>query len=82
MYRLASQRFVQDVGEGIRKAREAKGMSQGDLAAALGSSGNWAVSRWEQGNVLPRLDTFARICDVLGVSADSILFDERSSNAD
>ncbi len=50
----------------IQEAREAKGMTQRQLADAIGSS-FWAVSSWERGVRMPAADTFQRLARVLGV---------------
>lgn len=65
---------LQAVGARIRTAREAKGMTQEDLAAALELSRNH-ISVIERGIKAPRLETFVALANILGVSADSLLFD-------
>lgn len=65
---------AQAVGRRIRAAREAKGLTQEDLAALVDISPTH-VSVIERGTKIPRLDTFVAIANVLGVSADSLLFD-------
>jgi transcriptional regulator with XRE-family HTH domain len=63
----ATRQIKHIVGENIRAARDASGMTQHVLAAALGmASGHTAVGRWERGLVLPSPATFSRIADVLG----------------
>lgn len=60
------------IGERIRTARLALGMSQADLAnrAMLSLP---RISYVEQGKVRMRLDTFARIAEALQSSADELL---------
>ena len=53
----------------IREARELAGMSQADLAASVGTAQS-AVSRWERGVDVPRVDTLARILHACGFEAD------------
>ena len=51
----------------IKKVREARGMTQGGFAEALGVD-RALVSRWENGKKIPQLDTLIRISDVLNCS--------------
>ena len=51
-------------GEAIRKVRELRSMSIGDLAAAV-SVTNGAVSQWETGRFTPRLEMQVRIARAL-----------------
>lgn len=62
----------------LKQAREARGLSQNGLAAALsiktgGELTQSAVSYWESGKNLPTLDAFAALTQALGVSADWLL---------
>jgi transcriptional regulator with XRE-family HTH domain len=65
---------LQAIGARIKATREAKGMTQEDLAAALDLSRNH-ISVIERGVKAPKLDTFVAIANELGVSADVLLFD-------
>lgn len=65
---------LQAIGARIKAAREAKGMTQEDFAAALDLSRNH-ISVIERGVKSPKLETFVAIANVLGVSADALLFD-------
>lgn len=51
----------------IRELREAKGMTQKELADALGINQS-AVARWETGENEPTAFNVRRIADVLGTS--------------
>jgi transcriptional regulator with XRE-family HTH domain len=53
----------------IRSAREARGLSRPQLAAAVGV-GRGAVSDWENGETLPSLLNLGPICDALEVDAN------------
>lgn len=53
-----------ELGRRIKTAREAKGLSQEDLAGAVGVRSG-IVSRWENGRNVPRLKRLAEIADVL-----------------
>ncbi|HET9017699.1 MAG TPA: helix-turn-helix transcriptional regulator [Thermomicrobiaceae bacterium] len=46
------------------RARLDAGLTQQQLAARLGTTQS-AVARWENGDVIPRLDTLQRLADVL-----------------
>jgi transcriptional regulator with XRE-family HTH domain len=58
----------------LKQAREARGLSQNGLAAALGGEVTQsAVSYWESGKNLPATEMLRELCGVLGVSADWLL---------
>jgi transcriptional regulator with XRE-family HTH domain len=60
------------VGQRIRAAREARGLTQSDLAAALGRTPT-SVSYWEGGQRSPGLDDLVEIARVLGVEPATLL---------
>jgi transcriptional regulator with XRE-family HTH domain len=60
------------IGENIRKARKAAGVSQKELAERL-QVYQKDISRWENGERTPTLEMFAKICRELNVSADEML---------
>jgi DNA-binding transcriptional regulator YiaG len=63
----------ESLGTRIRTLREAGGLTQMDLAMAIGVT-EAAVSAWETGNSLDlKLQTFLRILDVLGVAEPEYL---------
>lgn len=62
------------VGQRIKEAREAKGLTQEDLAAIVDLSPTH-VSVIERGLKVAKLDTFVAIANALDVSADSLLID-------
>lgn len=64
-----------EIGARIREARNARGMTQDDLAAAVGVSDK-AISSWETARSLPAAYYLRDICAALGVSADWVLFGE------
>ena len=66
------------VGESIKRARKAAGISQKELAERLDVYQK-DVSRWENGERTPSLEVFVRICKALDVSADDILEIEQRS---
>jgi transcriptional regulator with XRE-family HTH domain len=58
----------------IKRARTKKGMSQSQLAKALGIT-SVSLSQIESGLRIPRLAVFSKIVNILGISADSLLND-------
>ncbi|MGM9642929.1 MAG: helix-turn-helix transcriptional regulator [Eubacteriales bacterium] len=61
------------VGEQIKKYRNIKGMTQQDIADALGESSGRVIYNWEKGIGRPDCDKLARLCDLLDVSADELI---------
>jgi len=61
------------VGENIKRIREAKKLSQSDLAERLNVT-RQAVSNWELGKTEPDIDTLHRIADTLGVSIEELIY--------
>lgn len=60
------------IGDRIREAREARKMSQSDLARALGIRPQ-AVNNWESGATQPRPQKYPDLCRVLGVTRSYLL---------
>ena len=63
------------VGQRIKEAREAKNLTQEELAALVDLSSTH-VSVIERGLKVTKLDTFVAIANALDVSADELLQDE------
>lgn len=61
-----------NVSERIQELRKSRGVSQEELANALGVS-RQAVSKWESGQSFPELDNIIALSDYFGVSADHML---------
>ncbi|MGH3498940.1 MAG: helix-turn-helix domain-containing protein [Nocardioidaceae bacterium] len=58
----------------LRAARQAAGLTQGQLARALGLAGGEAVSVWERGAFEPqRAALLHRVAEVLGVAVPELL---------
>lgn len=55
------------MGEKIREFRERKGMSQKELAEALGLNQS-AIALWETGRTEPTAFNIRRLADLLGVT--------------
>lgn len=58
--------------EKIRALRESKGMTQTELAEALGVD-QTTVSAWERGVAEPTLANLRRLADVLGIAPGDLL---------
>lgn len=63
---------MSDIGKNIRAIRTGIGMSQTDLADAMDTSRN-AVSRWESGERVMKLDSLLKLAEVFNVSPSEIL---------
>ena len=61
------------IGEQIKKYRNMKGMTQQDIADALGESSGRVIYNWEKGIGRPDCDKLAKLCDLLDVSADELI---------
>lgn len=72
---------MNDFGEFLFKLRKEKGMTQAELAQALGVT-NKAVSKWETGEAMPETALLLPISRIFGVSVDELLDGKRSENAD
>lgn len=65
-----------DYGQPIKAAREARGLTQLELAHVLGLKGDDAgawISRLERGQYSPRVSTLQRIATALGVPVEKLL---------
>ena len=60
------------IGRFIAARRHERGMTQRELAEALGLS-NRTISKWECGDGLPDLANILPLCELLGVTADELL---------
>lgn len=70
------------LGIGIAALRRAKGMTQEQLACALGVSSP-AVSKWETGSSCPDISLLCPLARALGTNVDTLLeFEETLSEAD
>lgn len=63
------------LGENINQYRRGKGMSQGDLAAALEVS-RQSVSKWENNAAVPELDKLVKMSRLFGISLDELVSGE------
>lgn len=60
------------IQERLRKAINESGLQQKEIAKMVGVSPQ-TISKYMQQNIFPALDTFAKLCKALDVSADYIL---------
>lgn len=65
-------------GARVRVLRRARGMTQSDLADAIGVSRS-AVAQWESGRAGQATPHLRRVADVLGVSVDHLLGPDASA---
>ena len=66
-----------EIQQRLREEIKNSGMTQREIAAATGVSAQ-TVSRYMTDDIFPALDTLARLCEVLDVSADYILGTEKN----
>lgn len=67
---------MKEFGPRVRVFREKRGLTQHDLARAIGVT-LMLVSRWERGVHLPAADKVAALARVLHVSTDALLLGDR-----
>ncbi len=60
------------LGENIRRLRAGKGISQVELADALGVT-KQSVSNWENNNIQPSIDMLLKLAGFFSVSTDRLL---------
>jgi len=72
--------FAENIAKTLRAARQAAGLTQQDMAAQLGVCRS-TYTYYETGRTQPDLESLAKICRVLGVSADSLLGLDAPGNA-
>lgn len=61
------------ISDRIKEYRLKKGMTQQELAEALGESSGRVIYHWEKGSGRPDCEKIAKLCDLLGVSADELI---------
>ena len=64
--------MIEDIKARLREEMKRSGMTTVELARRVGVSSEM-ITQYCTTKKLPRLDTFARLCQVLDVSADYIL---------
>ena len=68
-------------GEKLLKLRKERGWTQEELAAQIHIS-RQALSKWEQGSVLPDTENVLQLSRLFGVSTDYLLHDDFESDGD
>lgn len=63
---------LENIQERLRQSIKDSGMSQKELALKIGVSFQ-TVSKYMRENIFPALDTLAKICKAVDVSADYVL---------
>jgi transcriptional regulator with XRE-family HTH domain len=63
------------IGQAIKEAREHAGLSQQQLADAIGiqSHGRQRVCEWESGRRMPKMDVLMRVANACNVSLENLL---------
>jgi len=60
------------IGTAFRRERKRQGLSQGHIAELSGLS-KARLSRYENGHVLPTIDTLAKMCDPMNLRVSDLL---------
>lgn len=63
----------QKIGRFISECRKQKGLTQAQLAEALGVSDK-SVSRWENGKTMPDLSFYEPLCEILDIQISELLY--------
>lgn len=66
------------IAKTIKNARNAKNMTQMDLADAMGISYQ-AVSNWERGNSMPDISKLPELCEILGLNLDELIGNDNNT---
>ena len=69
---MTEERIKKNIAKNITVLRMAKGMTQAELADALGISFQ-AVSNWERGNSMPDISKLPELAEIFGVTIDDII---------
>ena len=63
----------QEIGRFISECRKQKGLTQAQLAEALGVSDK-TISRWETGKTMPDLSFYEPLCEILDIQISELLY--------
>lgn len=63
----------QKIGRFISECRKQKGLTQAQLAEALGVSDK-TISRWENGKTMPDLSFYEPLCEILDIQISELLY--------
>jgi transcriptional regulator with XRE-family HTH domain len=75
---------ISRLGKKVRYLRERDGLSQSELAQAIGlsESSKGFISEIESGKKLPRAELLLRLADLFGVTTDYLLRDDQGADLD
>ncbi len=68
-----------DFGQNIKKYRKLKGLSQENLAMAIGKT-TATIARYENGEIIPNAEHISLICDTLGIYEYELFNSQRKIN--
>jgi transcriptional regulator with XRE-family HTH domain len=75
----------EQLGERLRRLREARAMTRAELVAACAALGRRTdrrdITSYEESDSYPRLPTFAALARVLGVSMDALWYGEEEADS-
>lgn len=69
----------QKIGRFISECRKQKGLTQAQLAEALGVSDK-SVSRWENGKTMPDLSIYEPLCEILEIQISELLYAQKMTD--
>lgn len=69
------------IGTRLREAREAAGLKQKDAIKLLGISKQQTLSSYENDRTNPPLDILKKMCEIYNVTADYLLFGNKTKNS-
>ncbi|SMB98015.1 Helix-turn-helix [Thermanaeromonas toyohensis ToBE] len=75
---VQEQNVTKKLGERLRKAREAKGLTQAQLGALLNVS-DATINRYEKGQRSPDPEMLVKLAEALNVSTDYLLTGKQAS---
>lgn len=75
----ASRNLAATFARNIRTARKSAGLTQHELAVALGRGDAMTVSRWERGEHRPSDEYLIALSDVLGVSVADLFSESEAA---
>lgn len=70
----------QEIGQILRAAREAKGLTQKQVATEIGRK-QQVVGHWETGYAQPDANTLFELCDLYGISVDEAFGKKKADGA-
>ena len=69
----------QKIGRFISECRKQKGLTQAQLAEALGVSDK-TISRWENGKTMPDLSIYEPLCEILEIQISELLYAQKMTD--